>query len=204
MIAAPVPQSFYLGSPDTVGRALLGKLLVRSFEGEELICRITETEAYFGSEDPAAHAFVGQTARTGVLFGPPGRAYVYLIYGMHFCLNISCEPEGSAGCVLLRAAEPLSGLDTMARLRHLSSPVKPGMLTAGPGRLCQSLGITRSEHNGMDVTHPLSPLRVADDRSPCPLVTVTERIGITKAAERLARFYITGNACVSKQVRRRI
>lgn len=198
MNAAPIPRSFFLDPPDMVARALLGKLLIREVEGQELVCRITETEAYFGWGDPAAHSFRGQTARTEVLFGAPGRAYVYLIYGMHFCLNISCEPEGQAGCVLLRAGEPLMGLGAMAKLRRLPPNAKPGLLTAGPGRLCQALGISRSEHNGLDVTDRSSPLRVADDGSPPPPVAVTARVGIRKAADRPARFYIVGNACVSK------
>lgn len=198
MTAAPISRSFFLDPPDLVARALLGKLLIRELDGQELVCRITETEAYFGSGDPAAHSFLGQTARTEVLFGAPGRAYVYLIYGMHFCLNISCEPEGQAGCVLLRAGEPLMGLSAMAQLRRLPPNGKPTLLTAGPGRLCQALGITRSEHNGLDVTNRSSTLRVEDDGSPPPPVAVTARVGIRKAADRPARFYIVGNACVSK------
>src|SRR5579872_2418171 len=122
---APVlPREFYLRPPDVVARALLGKRLVRRYKPESgrlerLAGRIVEVEAYFGQDDPAAHAFAGKTARNHVLFGPPGFAYVYFIYGMYFCLNFSCEPEGQAGGVLLRALEPLEGLGTMARLRGL-------------------------------------------------------------------------------------
>lgn len=203
MIPAAISREFFLEPPDDVARALLGKLLIRRLDGNELVCRITETEAYFGVGDEAAHSFAGKTKRTEVLFGAPGHAYVYFIYGMHFCLNISCEPEGQAGCVLLRAGEPGSGAETMARLRGLPPNAKHALLTAGPGRLCQALGITRPEHNGLDVTDPCSPLRVADDGSPAPPVATTSRIGITKATDRAARFYIIGNACVSKSSRQR-
>lgn len=193
-----IRRSFFLGSPGSVARALLGKLLVSRMQGEELICRITETEAYFGLGDPAAHTFAGRTARTAVLFGPPGHAYVYFIYGTHFCLNIACEPEGQAGCVLLRAGEPLVGLETMARLRGLPSNAKPSLLTAGPGRLCQALGITQAECNGLDMVDLSSRLHVADDGHPPPPIATTTRIGITKEADRLARFYIAGSAFISK------
>jgi 3-methyladenine DNA glycosylase Mpg len=116
-----------------VARNLLGKLLVRRYETEarsrrkteRLAGRIVEVEAYFGLDDPAAHAFAGKTERNAVLFGPPGFAYVYFIYGMHFCLNFSCEPEGHGAGVLLRALEPVEGLETMARLRGLDAGANP-------------------------------------------------------------------------------
>ena len=196
-----LPRSFFLPAPDIVARDLLGKLLVRHLDGQDLVCRITETEAYFGSDDPAAHSAAGRTARTEVLFGPPGHAYVYFIYGMHFCLNISCEPEGHAGCVLVRAAEPLAGLDIMAHLRGLPPHPQPRLLTTGPGRLCRALAITRPAHNALDLTDPASPLRLADDGHPAPPVTTTARIGIRKAAERPLRFYITGSPFVSGTLR---
>lgn len=198
MTTCAIPRNFFLAAPDAVARALLGKLLIRRFQGKDLICRITETEAYFGSADRAAHAFAGRTKRTEVLFGPPGHAYVYLIYGVHFCLNISCEPEGQAGCVLLRAGEPIVGLGTMAQLRGLPPDAKPSSYMSGPGRLCQALGITRAEHNGLDVTDSSSTLRVSNDNFPDPPITTTTRIGIRKDADRAARFYISGNVCVSK------
>jgi len=154
-------------------------------------------EAYFGLDDPASHAFPGKTARNAVLFGPPGFAYVYFIYGMYFCLNFSCEPEGQAGGVLLRALEPVEGLDTMARLRGLDSAAKPQLLTSGPGRLCQALGIVRETHNGIDVTRLRSGLHVEDDGFVPGEVAVSKRIGIRKAAERPLRFAIAGNRFVS-------
>jgi len=193
-----VPRSLYERTPDIVARALLGKLLVRELNGEHLIARIVEVEAYFGAEDPAAHAFVGQTARNAVLFGPPGFAYVYFIYGMYYCLNVSCEPEGQAGGVLIRALEPVAGLATMARLRKLPPNPKPQLLTSGPGRLCQALDITRAAHNGLDVTHASSCLRIEDDGHQPADVLVTPRIGIRHAVERPARYLIAGNKFVSR------
>ncbi len=192
-----LPREFFLDAPDKVARALLGRLVVRPFEGEQLIGRIVETEAYFERDDPAAHSAVGRTARTDVLYGPPGRAYVYFIYGMHFCLNLSCEPEGQAGCVLVRALEPVSGVATMARLRGLLEGVKPEMLTSGPGRLCQALGITRALVNGVDVTSRDGALWIADDGYRPPGVVVTPRVGIRKAVELPARFYVEGSRFVS-------
>ena len=193
-----IPRNFYNDSPDEVGRRLLGKLIVRHLDGARLVGRIVELEAYFGLDDPAAHAFVGKTERNAVLFGPPGFAYVYFIYGMHYCLNFSCEPDGQAGSVLIRALEPVEGLATMARLRKLPANTKPQLLTSGPGRLCQALGITRATHNGIDVTDPDSALQVYDDGFKPKAIAATPRIGIRKAAERPHRFLIEGNKFVSK------
>src|SRR6201985_3637986 len=158
-----VPRSFYEHSPDVVSRALLGKLVVCEYDGERLSGRSVEVEAYFGTEDPAAHSFVGKTNRNAVLFGPPGFSYVYFIYGMYYCLNVSCEPDGTAGGVLIRALEPIEGLATMAHLRKLPPNPKPQMLTSGPGKLCQALDITRAAHNGLDVTSSSSGLHIEDD-----------------------------------------
>lgn len=207
MPPAPIlPRGFYLRPPDVVARSLLGKRLVRNYkpEGgsagrvERLAGRIVEVEAYLGSDDPAAHAFAGKTARNQVLFGPPGFAYVYFIYGMHFCLNISCEPEGQAGSVLLRAFEPLEGLRIMARLRGLSQKPNPRLLASGPGRLCQALGITRETHNGIDATSSRSGLHVEDDGFVPEEIAVLPRVGISKAAERPLRFVIAGSPFVSR------
>lgn len=197
-MASPVPRSFFSRSPDAVARDLLGKILVRRAGAERLAGRIVEVEAYFGKDDPAAHSAAGKTARNAVLFGPPGHAYVYFIYGMHSCVNVSCEPEGQAGCVLIRALEPLSGLETMAHLRGLSAPAKPRMVASGPGRLCQALGITRATHNGLDLTDPGSELQIQDDGFRPEKIIATPRIGIRKAVEKPHRFLIEGNAFVSK------
>lgn len=192
---------FFLGAPDLVAQRLLGKLVVRkpdSPEEETAIGRVVEAEAYLGTGDPAAHAYAGKTARNAVIFGPPGVAYVYFIYGMHYCLNLSCEPEGLAGCILLRALEPLAGLATMARRRNLSPGASPRLLASGPGRLCQAMAITRAAHNGLAVTEAASVLTVADDGYVPPMIDATPRIGIQKAADRLLRFTIRGNNFISK------
>jgi DNA-3-methyladenine glycosylase len=197
--ATVVSRALFLDPPDVVARKLLGKLLVRS--GELLVARIVEVEAYFGESDPAAHSFAGKTARNAVLFGPPGHAYVYFVYGMHFCLNVSCEPEGLAGCVLLRALQPLCGLEAMAIARGLAAPVRASKalssLTSGPGRLCQAFGVTRARDNGVDLTAPESDLQILDDGFIAGEVLVTPRIGISKDAERAARFLLAGNPFVS-------
>ncbi len=193
-----MPRRFYERSPETVARQLLGKLIVRDYQGELLSGRIVEVEAYFGLDDPAAHAFAGRTERNAVLFGPPGFAYVYFIYGMYYCLNVSCEPEGEAGCVLIRALEPVAGLETMAKLRKLPPHAKPQLLTAGPGRLCQALAITRAAHNGLDVTCADSLLRIEDDGHKPERISVTPRIGIRHAAERPARFVMEGSKFLSR------
>jgi DNA-3-methyladenine glycosylase len=192
--AALVPRDFYLDSPDLVAQKLLGKLLVRG----EMVGRIVEVEAYFGEADPASHSFPGRTARNAVLFGPPGHAYVYFIYGMYFCLNVSCEPDGLPGGVLFRALEPVSGLEAMARARGVAA-TKVAALTSGPGRLCQAFGVTRERDNGADFTSPKSELQIKDDGFVVGEILVTPRIGITKDADRPARFVIAGNPFVSKR-----
>ena len=185
-----LPRGFYLDSPEIVARNLLGKLITRRLGKELLIGRITEIEAYLGFEDPASHSFIGKTPRNAVLFGPPGVAYVYFIYGMHYCLNFSCLPDGEPGGVLIRALDPIAGLETMARLRGFATLPKPSLLTSGPGRLCEALGITREKFNGVDVTRAESPLQVVDDGFRPPSILTTPRIGITKAAELPLRFLV--------------
>jgi DNA-3-methyladenine glycosylase len=209
MLGSPLPRAFFVRPPDEVARELLGKLVIRRHSGEPLAGRIVEAEAYFGADDPAAHAFAGRTARTEVLFGPPGHAYVYLVYGMHYCLNVSCEPEGQAGCVLIRALEPVAGLAVMAAQRGLAggsvmadgsvmgAAVPVRLLASGPGRLCQALGITRPAHNGLDVCDAGSELVFAEDGLPLPDIEVGPRIGIRKAVDRPARFWVRGNSFVS-------
>ncbi len=194
-----LPRSFFLPAPDIVARALLGKRLLRRWEGRSLMGRIVETEAYFGTDDPAAHAFAGRTARNAVLWGEPGRAYVYFIYGKHACLNVSCEPDGVAGCVLFRALEPLAGLPEMAALRGLAPDAPPRQLASGPGRLCQALAITRAGLNRVDMLDPAGELQLLDAEPGYAggEVEVSPRIGITKAADRPLRFSLCGNPHVS-------
>lgn len=195
-------RSFFEAPPEQVSPRLLGKILVRKVKGREPIAgRIVEVEAYLGPHndppDPAAHSYGGPTPRNQVIFGPPGHAYVYSIYGRYFCMNISCEPEGQAGCILLRALEPVSGLKQMARNRGLAADARPSALTSGPSRLCQALALTRAEHNGLDLLDPESPLQVFDDGFKADEVLVTVRIGIRHAVDLPLRFCIRGHACVS-------
>jgi DNA-3-methyladenine glycosylase len=182
---------FFMRSPKIVARELLGKVLVRR-KGERLSGRIVEMEAYLGFSDPASHAFRGRTSANAVLFGSPGRAHVFFIYGKYYCISISCLPEGEPGGVLIRALAPLEGIKTMAHLRGLSDNAKPQMLTGGPGRLCEALDITRATHNGMDVTKTKSPLHIEDDGYDPEKIEVTPRIGISKAKERPLRFLMKG------------
>jgi len=194
----PLNRAFYGRSPRRVARELLGKVLVRQDGSERLTARIVEVEAYLGEKDPAAHSAAGLTPRNAVLFGPPGHAYVYFIYGNYYCLNVSCEPEGKAGGVLFRAVEPLTGIDQMARARgiEIHRPADLRKLTSGPGRLCEAFGITRAHDNGCDLTAPGS-LWIGDDGNRPNRVVVTPRIGITKASDQLLRYVISGSPFVS-------
>ena len=197
----PLARAFFSRDPRRVARELLGKVLVREFNGGQgrLTARIVEVEAYLGVEDPAAHAAAGRTARTSVLFGPPGHAYVYFIYGNHYCLNVSCEPEGQAGCVLIRALEPISGIEEMARARaiEIHGPNDLIKLTSGPGRLAQAFGITRARDNGYDLTSAANSLWIGEDGYRARGIRTTLRIGITKAADKPLRYVLAGNAFVS-------
>ena len=198
----PLPRDFYDRDPRRVARDLLGKILVRREGRAYLAGRIVETEAYLGLNDPAAHAAAGRTARNLVIWGPPGRAYVYFIYGNHYCLNVSCMPEGDAGCVLFRALEPVAGVEHMAANRGLDlallrSPAQLRLLTSGPGRLCEAFAITRPRDNDADVTDRDSPLFIADAPGPRPRIAATARVGITKAAAEKLRYLIRDNPFVS-------
>ncbi|MFZ0860297.1 MAG: DNA-3-methyladenine glycosylase [Candidatus Sulfotelmatobacter sp.] len=192
-------RAFFRRDPRRVARELLGKVLVRQEAKTRLTARIVELEAYLGVEDPAAHAAAGNTARTAVLFGPPGHAYVYFIYGNHYCLNVSCEPEGSAGCVLIRALEPLSGVEEMAQARgiEIHGPKDLPKLTSGPGRLAQAFGITRARDNGGDLTSVNNRLWIGEDGYRAHGIQMTPRIGITKAADKPLRYILAGNAFIS-------
>jgi len=201
--AKPLLRRFFDRDPRHVAQELLGKLLIRR-EGSVIIAgRVVETEAYMGVTDAAAHSAAGVTARNAVLFGPPGYAYVYFIYGNHFCLNVSCMPEGDAGCVLFRALEPVTGLQEMANNRGLELPEEPRLaqlkaLISGPGRMAEALEITRLRDNGKDLTNPKkSDLWLADSGWRPSRIAITPRIGITKAAEEPLRFLIAGNPFTS-------
>ncbi len=192
-----LPCSFYDRDPRVVGPELLGKILIRRQGRKMLAGRIVEVEAYLGAEDAAAHASIGKTLRNAVLFGPPGYAYVYFIYGNHYCLNVSCLPDGTPGGILFRALEPLEGIEEMFQLRGIDRSADVRKLTAGPGRLAAAFGITRERDNGKDLTSARSDLYIADDGSPPPCVLITKRVGITKAAEMPLRYVVEGNRFVS-------
>ena len=202
----PLTRPFFARNPRRVARELLGKVLVRNVlepngGKSHLTGRIVEVEAYLGKNDPASHSAAGNTARTAVLFGPPGYAYVYFIYGNYYCLNVSCEPDGKAGGVLFRAVEPLRGIEEMAQARKIQvrGPRDLIRLTSGPGRLAEAFGITRARDNGRDLTSPDSGLWIGDDGFRTRNIRITPRIGISKAADEPLRYILAGNAFVSRQ-----
>jgi len=178
-------RAFYDRNTVIVARELLGKYLVHQSDGQERIGRIVEDEAYLGSHDLAAHSSKGLTQRTKVMFGPPGHAYVYLIYGMYYCMNVVTEQEGHASAVLLRAVEPVKNIDGR---------------TQGPGLLCKAMGIDK-RLNGHDLVS--DDFYIADPPQEEPLTIVKRpRVGVAYAKHwqhRLLRFYINGNPFVSKK-----
>jgi len=174
-----------------LARFLIGKLVVSEIGGIRTVGRIVEDEAYL-TGDPASHAFRGPTQRNKTMFARRGHAYVYLIYGMYWCLNVSAERPGIGEAVLIRALEPLEGLAAMRRRR---GGVSDRELARGPGRVCEALGIDGS-FDATDLCAPRSPLRLADDGTVCAL-GVSTRIGLTRAAERELRFYARGSRFVS-------
>ncbi len=195
---APLPQAFFSRPTLEVAPELVGALVVRTLEpGVErdgpvvLVARLVEVEAYLGPEDPASHAY-RRTPRSAVMWGPPGRAYVYFSYGNHHCMNVVTEPEGTAGAVLLRAAEPLHGVAVMQRLRG-GVPVRD--LLRGPGRLTQALAVDR-RFNGWDLTRP-GPLYLAAGPGPSRVAT-SPRVGIRRAADRPWRFFDPHSPYVSR------
>ena len=185
-----LPRSFYNRPTVEVAQDLLGKVIAHGATAG----RIVETEAYLGGDDLASHSARGITNRTRVIFGPPGHAYVYFVYGMYECLNLVAEAEGTPGCVLIRALEPLAGIEIMRRRRPRARTLRD--LTAGPGRLTLALAITRAQ-NGADVTRGDLVVRKLR-REPHIDIEVTPRIGITKCAELPLRYAIRGNPFVSR------
>jgi DNA-3-methyladenine glycosylase len=202
---APVPAAFYRRPAAEVARDLLGRLLVREHGGERLVLRLVETEAYLGAPDRASHAWAGRrTARNESLYLPGGHAYVYFIYGMHFCLNAVTGEAGVGSAVLIRAGEPVTGEAAMRALRGLveiSRPARPGELAGGPGRLCQALAIDRAL-DGVPLDRP--PLWIAAGEAVADeAVAVGPRIGVAYAGEAAAwplRFAVRGNPHVSRPV----
>ena len=177
----PLPRSFYARETLTVARELLGCVLARESGGAILRGRIVEAEAYVGEGDKACHARAGRTPRTDVLYGPPGLAYVYLTYGMHYLLNAVTEPAGRPAAVLIRAVEPLEGLDRMARGRGLSNgaSANPHLLASGPAKLCQAFGLDLRQ-NRSDLRGPGLWIE-AGDPMPDALVATSPRIGCQTA-----------------------
>jgi DNA-3-methyladenine glycosylase len=200
-----LPRSFFSAGSVEVAPRLLGCVLVSSVGGDEVAVALTEVEAYTGESDPASHAYHGPTRRNAVMYGEPGHAYVYFTYGMYFCVNLVCQPEGTASAVLLRAGAVLSGAD-LARERRLARRSAPGVvadrdLARGPARLCPALGIDRGL-DGVDACDPGSPLRIysgapADGGGGAGAVVSGPRVGVSQAATVPWRFWIEGEPTVS-------
>ncbi len=194
---APLPSRLLEDTPLTVARRLLGQRLVRRVDGVTLAGRIVEVEAYGSGEDSTSHAVRGAGGRARGMFGPTGRAYIYLIYGMHTCLNVVAHEAGDVGAVLIRALAPERGLE---RMRALRGGVAPHLLTSGPGRLCQALAIDRSL-DGVDLCGEESPLFLAAGAAvPDQAVVAGPRVGVVGRPEDVAwpgRLYIAGDSNVS-------
>jgi DNA-3-methyladenine glycosylase len=189
----PLPRAFYDRHPVLVARAVLGRLLVFDRPEGRISGRIVETEAYRGAYDPASHAYRGRTSRNAVMFGPPGHAYVYFIYGVHYCLNLVTEREGSSSAVLVRALEPVEGIE---RMRERRGGVATASLARGPGNVARALGLGR-EHGGLDLT--AGPLWISDRpaRRGGSRITQSPRVGIRRALHLAWRFYLAGHPSVS-------
>jgi len=188
------PQAWYGRDTVAVARDLLGCRLVCTAGPEPLVGRIVETEAYLAG-DPAAHSYRGPTRRNAVLFGPVGHAYVYFIYGAHHCLNAVTGPAGRGEAVLIRALEPLAGLDVMAERRGVADP---RALCSGPGKLAQAFGITLAD-NGVPLYAGPLHVEAAPPGGPAAEVASGPRVGITRAREAPLRFWLAGNRFVSRR-----
>ncbi|MDQ6713366.1 MAG: DNA-3-methyladenine glycosylase [Candidatus Dormibacteraeota bacterium] len=187
-----LPRRFFARDPVVLARDLLGRVLFYRTPEGLLAGRIVETEAYTGTDDPASHAFRGRTARNAVMFGPAGHAYVYLSYGMHHCLNVTAEAAGTAGAVLLRALEPLAGVEVMRARGDRGPEIR---LLSGPGKIGRAFGLTLTD-DGRDFTR--GPLGLAaglpvPDREVAP----SRRIGISRAVDLPYRFAVIGSRSVS-------
>ena len=193
-----LPRSFYLRPTLRVARELLGKYLVRQNGDQRLVGRIVETEAYRGEKDPASHAYRGMTKRNEVMFRKGGHLYVYFTYGMHFCANVVTGRVGKGRAVLLRAIEPVAGIEAMRKRRTRSLAGRSDVnLTNGPAKLCEALGIARRQ-NGVDLLG--SEIWIAENRTVVPRIRrgVSSRIGVTEGRKHKWRFYVMGNPFVSK------
>jgi DNA-3-methyladenine glycosylase len=191
---SPLPHTFYARSTLEVARALIGKLLWRQTAEGRAGGIIVETEAYVSAEDAAAHGHGGVTARSATMYGPPGHAYVYFTYGMHFCLNCVTETEGVGAAVLLRALQPVAGIELMRSRRRPA--VSDRDLLRGPARLCQGLALTRTD-DGLDLTGNALWLADNPDWRDDALIASSPRIGISRAIDLPWRFYLPGSPWVS-------
>ncbi|MEA3248601.1 MAG: DNA-3-methyladenine glycosylase [Nanoarchaeota archaeon] len=191
----PLPKSFFKKDTVAVAKALLGKLLVRETSKGRIVVKIVETEAYL-FDDLASHSFCGETPRNAPMFSIPGKAYVYFTYGMYHCLNITTNEKGIGEAVLIRAVEPIEGLEIMKENRGV---VEEKNLCNGPGKLTIALGITR-ENNDVDLLDRNSELRLMESgREESFEIVETTRVGISKSVERLHRFYVKGSKWVSRK-----
>ncbi len=189
---SPLSSSFYARDPATVARELLGKRLVRVLNGEALEGTIVETEAYYGAEDPASRAFHGMKNYNLLMWGEPGRVFIYNVH-KYWMLNVVAHEPGEIGAVLIRAIEPTRGVESMLSNR----PVKdPRGLTSGPGKLTLALGVDKGSH-GASVLSPGSEIRILDAASD-PVIGTSRRIGVTRDLDRDLRFYVEGNPYVSR------
>ncbi len=194
-----IPQSFYLRSTLTVAKQLLGKVFVRRVGAEKLTGRIVEVEAYHQDIDEAAHSFAGRTKRNAVMYEPGGVLYVYFIYGMHYCMNVVTEAEGTGAAVLIRAIEPLEGLEIMRNNRG-GMQDRGRDLTNGPAKCCQAFGITNA-HNGIPLFGDSVFILQGDIPSPGDIVS-SPRIGITKSVDLPWRFHLRDNPWISRKIAR--
>lgn len=212
-----IPRNFFARPSVEVAPDLLGCVLEHETADGLVAVELTEVEAYAGRSDPASHAYRGKTARNAVMFGPPGHAYVYFTYGMHFCVNLVCEREDHASAVLLRAGQVIEGVplatarrfgrarldggagaDRAGRHRSPRAAARELDLARGPARLCEALGIDRAQ-NGADAVSPASPLRVSAPLTPVPAADISHgpRVGVSRAADVPWRFWIAGDPAVS-------
>lgn len=194
--ARRVPRAFYERDALVVAPELLGKVLVRTVEGVRRAGRIVEVEAYRGVDDPASHAYRGMTPRTATMFGPGGRLYVYLSYGMHHCANVVCGPEGEAMAVLMRALQPIDGLAAMAAARGPAAR-GPDDYCSGPGKLGQAMALDRALDGADLVTGDRDVTVVDDGVAPHPAPARSGRIGLSAGAEMPWRWWVPGEPSVS-------
>lgn len=197
-LGKPLPRSFYARDSRPVASDLIGcRIVHRLASGERLVLRLVEVEAYLGDgTDPASHAHPGPTDRNRVMFGPAGRLYAYQSYGIHTCVNVVCGAPGRAAAVLLRAAEPLEGSQTMRTLRKLGVDASERLIARGPGRLAQALGLGLAD-DGRSLLRGALTLHARPAGAPRPAIEAGPRVGISKAADLPYRFYESGSAWVS-------